>query len=315
MAGEWIKMRTNLWSDPRVSLMCDLTNNTEATVIGGLYWLWAAADEHTEDGFMPGLSAPAIDRKTRIKGFGQALCKAGWIQISDEGITIERFDEHNGASAKSRAGTAKRVAKHSAKSKNTENTNGELTLDLENANGASVSLPLAREEKRRDKEEVEQTQVQKQPQHQPLPDDLPVAAPKPKKVKAPKPTEPGTGKAWAAYANAYLLRYSVEPVRNAMVNGQLSTLVKRIGAADAEHVAGFYVGHRHRYYVEKMHPVGLLLADCEKLRTEWATSTQMTAARAQQQDRTQTNLDAFAPLIAEAEAREQAEREAHHASE
>jgi uncharacterized protein YdaU (DUF1376 family) len=158
-------------------------------------------------------------------------------------------------------------------------------------------------------------QVQKQPQHQPLLDDLSVATPKAKKPRKPKaPAEPGTGKAWVAYANAYWQRYNVEPVRNAMVNGQLSQLVKRIGAADAEHVAAFYVGHRHRFYVEKMHPVGLLLADCEKLRTEWATSTQMTATRAQQVDRTQTNLDAFAPLIAAAREREQAEKEAANAS-
>lgn len=125
-----------------------------------------------------------------------------------------------------------------------------------------------------------------------------------KEVKA----APGTGKVWVAYATAYWNRYGVEPVRNAMVNGQLSSLVKRIGFDDAEHVAAFFVGHQHRYYVEKMHSVGLLLADCEKLRTEWATSTQMTQAKASQADKTATNLDAFAPLIAAAKAREEAER-------
>jgi hypothetical protein len=170
-----------------------------------------------------------------------------------------------------------------------------------------------RESKGRGKGEVRD--LKPKPEKQPLLDDLSVATPKAKKPRKPKaPAEPGTGKAWVAYANAYWQRYNVEPVRNAMVNGQLSQLVKRIGAADAEHVAAFYVGHRHRFYVEKMHPVGLLLADCEKLRTEWATSTQMTATRAQQVDRTQTNLDAFAPLIAAAREREQAEKEAANAS-
>jgi len=48
VAGEWIKMRTNLWDDPRIARLCDLTDQSEATVIGGLYWLWAMADEHTE---------------------------------------------------------------------------------------------------------------------------------------------------------------------------------------------------------------------------------------------------------------------------
>lgn len=144
-----------------------------------------------------------------------------------------------------------------------------------------------------------------QPQDQPRSEAVPATAPA-KRVRAPKKAEPGTGKVWVAYATAYWDRYGVEPVRNAMVNGQLSNLVRRIGIDDAEHVAAFFVGHKHRYYVEKMHAVGLLLADCEKLRTEWATSTQMTSTKAVQQDRTQTNFDSFAPLIAEARAREAA---------
>lgn len=126
----------------------------------------------------------------------------------------------------------------------------------------------------------------------------------PGKSTAQKKAEPGTGKVWAAYATAYWNRYGVEPVRNATVNSQLSQLVRRLGADDAEHVAGFYLTHRNRFYVEKMHSVGPMLADCEKLRTEWATSSQMTSTRAAQEDRTQTNYDAFAPLIAEAQARE-----------
>lgn len=132
-----------------------------------------------------------------------------------------------------------------------------------------------------------------------------------KKPRTESKAAPGTGKVWAAYATAYWNRYGAEPVRNAMVNGQLSNLVKRIGLDDAEHVAAFFVGHPHRYYVEKMHGVGLLLADCEKLRTEWATSTQMTQAQAAQADKTATNLNSFAPLIAAAKAREEAERNAN----
>jgi hypothetical protein len=135
MAGEWIKVRTNLWDDPRVSQLCDLTSSIEATVVGGLYWLWSTADEHTETGLMPGMSAAAIDRKTGIRGFGAALVSIGWLRETPEGVIIERFEEHNGKSAKTRAQTAKRVANHAAK---------------EGANADSVSDALAREEKRRE---------------------------------------------------------------------------------------------------------------------------------------------------------------------
>jgi hypothetical protein len=110
MAGDWIKMRSNLWDDPRVSCLCDLTDQSEATIVGGLYWLWAAADQHSEDGAMPGLTLRQIDRKTGIQGFGSALCEIGWIRQDEQGIVIARFEEHNGASAKRRCMDAQRKA-------------------------------------------------------------------------------------------------------------------------------------------------------------------------------------------------------------
>jgi hypothetical protein len=66
------------------------------------------------------------------------------------------------------------------------------------------------------------------------------------------------------------------------------------------------VSHNSAFYVTKMHCLDLMLTDAEKLRTEWATRSQMTATKARQVDQTQTNHDAFAPLIAEARAKEQA---------
>lgn len=110
MAGDWIKMRSNLWDDPRVAKLCDLTDQTEAAIVGGLYWLWSSADQHTEDGCMPGLTLRQIDRKTGIVGFGAALCEVGWIADGAQGIVIQRFEEHNGTSAKRRCTDAQRKA-------------------------------------------------------------------------------------------------------------------------------------------------------------------------------------------------------------
>jgi hypothetical protein len=104
----WIKMRSNLWDDPRIARICDLTGKKEAEVIGGLYWLWTMADVQTQDGMLHGLSTATIDRKTGVKGLGPALVKVGWILENEEGVEIARFDEHNGASAKRRAYEAKR---------------------------------------------------------------------------------------------------------------------------------------------------------------------------------------------------------------
>lgn len=110
MAGDWIKMRSNLWDDPRVTRICDLCDCGEAQVVGALYWLWATADQHTESGIMPGLSLRQIDRKTGVQGFAQALCEVGWLADHPEGVRIVRFEEHNGSSAKRRGMEAQRKA-------------------------------------------------------------------------------------------------------------------------------------------------------------------------------------------------------------
>lgn len=143
MAGDWIKMRGNLWDDPRVSRLCDLTDQSEAAIVGGLYWLWATADQHTEDGIMPGLTLRQIDRKTGMQGLGQALCDIGWLADHPEGVRILNFEEHNGASAKKRCQTAKRVA-------NFKSGNAEVTQPALADEQDSVSSALPREEKRRE---------------------------------------------------------------------------------------------------------------------------------------------------------------------
>lgn len=135
MAGDWIKMRGNLWDDPRVAKLCDATEQSEAAVIGALYWLWATADQHTTDGFLPGLTPRQIDRKTGVAGFANALSGIGWMKISDEGVEIVNFDDHNGASAKKRCQTAKRVAKCKA-------GNAEETQREEEGNAQSVTDAL-----------------------------------------------------------------------------------------------------------------------------------------------------------------------------
>ena len=80
-----------------------------------------------------------------------------------------------------------------------------------------------------------------------------------------------TGTTWAAYAEAYRERYGTDPVWNGKQGGMIGQLVKRIGRADAPRVAAFYVRHNDPWYLKQGHAVGILLQQCEKLRTEWAT--------------------------------------------
>ncbi|OMR93345.1 hypothetical protein AQ733_10170 [Burkholderia pseudomallei] len=85
--------------------------------------------------------------------------------------------------------------------------------------------------------------------------------------------------------------------------------VERVGVAEAPEIARFFVRHGNGYYVRRSHAVGLLLQDAESVRTQWATQRPMTATEAAMIDRTATNANAFAPLIAEARERERNEAE------
>lgn len=100
------------------------------------------------------------------------------------------------------------------------------------------------------------------------------------KKESAKPKEPApTSQIWEAYRSAYFDRYRVDPVRNATVNGQMAQLISRLGLDEAPEVAEFYVRSNNNFYASKGHPVGLLLADAEKLRMEWATGRSLDARK------------------------------------
>ena len=118
--------------------------------------------------------------------------------------------------------------------------------------------------------------------------------PSSKKLAAPK-SELGTElqtackQTWQAYCDAYFNRYGTEPVRNQKVNSQIKGFVQRLGFPDSPYVAAHYVQSNNSYYVQRGHSADGLLADAEKLRTEWATGRTITATRARQVDQTEAN--------------------------
>lgn len=117
----WIKMRTDLWDDPRVAALCDILKATEATIIGGLFRLWSIGNLFSTNGELRGLTAEWLDRKTGIGGFAVATERVGWLMIGDGILTIPEFDIHNSHSAKSRAQAARR--KQSQRARNASGKN------------------------------------------------------------------------------------------------------------------------------------------------------------------------------------------------
>lgn len=140
MAGEWLKFESNLPEKPEVLAITALMGWDDPDLtVGKLMRLFRWFDQHTTDGNASGVTSALLDRVIGVTGFVQAVQKAGWVVVSDDGIALNHFDYHNGASAKTRAQTAKRVGKHRA----SEPSNAE-------GNAPTVTTALAREEKRRE---------------------------------------------------------------------------------------------------------------------------------------------------------------------
>ncbi len=134
LTGDWIKLRCNLWDDPRVAAIVAETGSEEATIVGCLFRLWSLADQHTEDGTLQVMTPAILDRKTGVAGFSQAAINVGWLEETDGGLLIPRFDEHNGNSAKRRASDASRkasVRKTSAPKRTESGQGAELEAEAE----------------------------------------------------------------------------------------------------------------------------------------------------------------------------------------
>ena len=137
MAGDWIKMNSNLDTNPKVIQVAGIVDLDEIHVVGCLHKIWSWADQHSLKGNALTVSVSFLDRLVRVSGFAEALRSVDWLEGEDSNISFPRFAEHNGQTAKQRASTAKRVANHKAKT---------------NAPTVSEVLPpaLPREEKRRE---------------------------------------------------------------------------------------------------------------------------------------------------------------------
>jgi len=112
LAEPWIKMRTDLSTNPKVVAIAEALNLDEDTVVGKMHRLWSWADKHAKDGRAMG--SPAwLDRMMKCKGLAAVLMRAeiDWLQVDDAWLVFPRWEEHNSQSAKTRATAMRRMQK------------------------------------------------------------------------------------------------------------------------------------------------------------------------------------------------------------
>ena len=123
MAGDWIKMRTDLYRDPKVCLMADLLldvegelgryvnqnrqrdmtvtrNVTRNATVGALVTVWGICrirgKRIDNDLLISGASISIIDDIADLPGFGTAMKQVGWVVETKRGLIFPRFfEEYN----------------------------------------------------------------------------------------------------------------------------------------------------------------------------------------------------------------------------
>lgn len=122
MAGDWIKMRTDLYRDPKIIVMADLllnqgsglaryvSQNTQRdcnvtrnvmrnAVVGALVSVWGVArhqgKRRGDDLVILSVTSAVVDDIADMPGLGDAMAEAGWLEETTEGIVFPRFFEEN----------------------------------------------------------------------------------------------------------------------------------------------------------------------------------------------------------------------------
>jgi hypothetical protein len=103
MAGDWIKMRTDLDEDPAVIAMARTLKKVDVFgVVGRLHKVWSWATNHLSDGRAASDLMSFIDDHTRTPGFAKAMLDGGWLAVDGEEMVFPKWDRHLSKGAKQR---------------------------------------------------------------------------------------------------------------------------------------------------------------------------------------------------------------------
>ncbi len=119
MAGDWIPMRTDLWTCPEVvrilSGVCpdsvrSLSESVrkKSEIVGAMFRTWSLFDTHTTDGILIGYTPELLDSEVGIPNWSANLQHVGWLVIEPQALVMPGFATWLSASAKARLKDAQR---------------------------------------------------------------------------------------------------------------------------------------------------------------------------------------------------------------
>jgi hypothetical protein len=182
MAADWIKMRTDLYRDPRVCVMADLLMNEDGELaryvnqhcqrhmtvtrnvmrnvtVGALVSVWGVmrlrGKAEGDDLVCRAVTTSVLDDIADLPGLGAAMESVGWVLSTEEGLVFPRFfEDHNvdpDASPKSKS--AARQQRYRERQKQESDVTRDVTRD---------GKVTPREEKRREEEKIKEPPISPQ---------------------------------------------------------------------------------------------------------------------------------------------------------
>ncbi|HEY1035061.1 MAG TPA: hypothetical protein VGE09_08770 [Pseudoxanthomonas sp.] len=179
MSADWIKMRTDLYRDPKVCVIadallasdgelaryvsqmnqCDMSvtrNVTRNATVGALVTVWGVMRHRGKrvdvDLVCRGVSLWIVDDVADMPGFGAALASVGWVIETSEGIVFPSFfDEYNvDPSEKKATSSADRQRRYRESKKQKSDVTRDVTRDV---------TVTHREEKSREEKEEQAAEI------------------------------------------------------------------------------------------------------------------------------------------------------------
>jgi len=148
MSGDWIKMRSDLFTHPKVVRISSALAADKLRTVGGLMSVWCLFDAHSVDGKLEGYTPKTLDDHLQWQGFAEAMASVGWLLIDKDSLILPEFETHNGASAKRRAQDADRkradrkTSALEADEKRTREEKKRVKENKENFDASQIELPV-----------------------------------------------------------------------------------------------------------------------------------------------------------------------------
>lgn len=190
MAGDWIKMRASLTTNPKVTVIAKMLEShllvgkrlatghsgalrdivtrdvTRDVTLASLFRVWCAANDHTSDGVWKGIEISDLDHIAGVPCFGEMMQSVGWA-VFDAGnmtVTFPNFLEYNAPAKERKSGSAERMRRYRDRKRNASDVTCDVT---ESATNRATGCATSDVEKRREELEKNREEQEKNPPKSP----------------------------------------------------------------------------------------------------------------------------------------------------